>query len=558
MPDVRRRFGVTRKTLDPFRRTRAVALALALCLLALGPAIADQPAPTSPPAVPAPPPPPVKQMPEAKPLFQLFPSDPLDVTTIGGKGSIPFRLRILVEKEPPLTSLTVTVPVGGGRALPDGAATVTADRIETVGEERFHVLTLAVNAPGAITAGTTHKGQILVPGGPHLPFTVTERGGSEIESLTDKVALVLGLYQAPSARVAVRNKGTSAAAISGLSTSLTDAPSGRLLQSAATMMPAPISPGGVSEVDVTVPWPALAGVYAGSLAITAGAQRITVPFSVTTRGPTLGALPLLPFILFIVVFALGARLSYGLEHWFGEGGGLVKAEAVVALARAERGLALLASNHHATVAVRPALNALTAFAAQLERDAAMAADSRLERVAGLPMDLALTKARTAQSAGQLLKDHLDAALPAIAAHAAVMTAVNAGLANLRWPTDQTLLTKFESEARKVFDDAKTQLATLAAVSGQGPKAASAGPAQPFEMPTDPVEGVAMGLDAIERMANLQRGVVILVALLTAYQTFYAPNAAFGRALDYLAVFVWSLGMTQAGTQVLSRARAKTS
>jgi hypothetical protein len=57
---------------------------------------------------------------------------------------------------------------------------------------------------------------------------------------------------------------------------------------------------------------------------------------------------------------------------------------------------------------------------------------------------------------------------------------------------------------------------------------------------------------IERMALLYRSVVWAAVLFTAYQAYYAHNLAFGTLSDYLVLFLWAIGLTQTGTQLLAR------
>jgi hypothetical protein len=57
---------------------------------------------------------------------------------------------------------------------------------------------------------------------------------------------------------------------------------------------------------------------------------------------------------------------------------------------------------------------------------------------------------------------------------------------------------------------------------------------------------------IKRMAGLYRLVIGVVVFVTAYQTLYFPNKAFGTSIDYIVVFLWALGLTQTGKGILAK------
>ena len=57
---------------------------------------------------------------------------------------------------------------------------------------------------------------------------------------------------------------------------------------------------------------------------------------------------------------------------------------------------------------------------------------------------------------------------------------------------------------------------------------------------------------IGRMAWIYRTVVWAVVVMTAYYSYYAHNLVFGTLSDYLVLFIWALGLTQTGTQLMTR------
>jgi hypothetical protein len=57
------------------------------------------------------------------------------------------------------------------------------------------------------------------------------------------------------------------------------------------------------------------------------------------------------------------------------------------------------------------------------------------------------------------------------------------------------------------------------------------------------------------MTFVHRTVVAVVVFAGAYMTLYWNDLDFGTLLDYLGVFLWSLGLTKTGTDILSRAKS---
>jgi hypothetical protein len=60
---------------------------------------------------------------------------------------------------------------------------------------------------------------------------------------------------------------------------------------------------------------------------------------------------------------------------------------------------------------------------------------------------------------------------------------------------------------------------------------------------------------IERMALVHHAVLGIVIFTGAYTTLYWNNLDFGTLLDYLNVFLWAVGLTKTGTDVLTRAKS---
>ena len=49
-------------------------------------------------------------------------------------------------------------------------------------------------------------------------------------------------------------------------------------------------------------------------------------------------------------------------------------------------------------------------------------------------------------------------------------------------------------------------------------------------------------------------VLAIATWITAFSFYYYPNPSFGGVLDYLTIFVWALGLTTTGSQLIGSIR----
>jgi hypothetical protein len=291
-----------------------------------------------------------------------------------------------------------------------------------------------------------------------------------------------------------------------------------------------------------------AGTYTGTAVIRYnGGKRVTLPLTVITRGPTLKVFHWLPLVLFLLVVALSSGLSLVAESWFGAGGGLARSQAIVALADAERAL-VESGRELAKVAAEAGaaqkLIQLPVTAQNIERTQSAARDARQSIDPSRDFASALVLVRSGQLAASALVADLKSAWRAISA-AEIQTLCQA-IEALPWPTDQATLETYRTGTRKEID---------AALQRSRPAAAPGAP-----QPASPMLGaqdtrsIGYFRQRVHLMLLVNRLTIGLVVLLTAYTTFYAPKPAFGLSTDYIALFLWGLGLTQAGAQIVARAR----
>ena len=294
-----------------------------------------------------------------------------------------------------------------------------------------------------------------------------------------------------------------------------------------------LPPGGQRRVEICEPLPRFAGTYAGAIELTANGQRTErVSLALSTRGPSFGQQGLLVLPLFLFVFTLVAAfaISARLEDWFTRGG-LAYAESMVALARISSAL----HEARADIAGLP----LPRVKQTLQIDATSAEAIRRNQRSVPDVSGEILRLTCHLQAAQFLVVALGAIAPPVRDAAA--TKVDA----LALPATADELKNYNQAVEAEVAPPSAALSG-ASLSGAQIPAAVAGP-EP-----DPEEHRR----AILRMERLQRGLLWLTAATTAYSTFYLNNPAFGSAVDYLNLFAWALGLTQAGAQILSQARMR--
>jgi hypothetical protein len=299
--------------------------------------------------------------------------------------------------------------------------------------------------------------------------------------------------------------------------------------------PGDINPGQEKEFTAAIPQPTLAGTYTGNLNVTANkSERKSISVSVQTRGPNFKGY-WLPFVLFLIVLFLTWWLSTYLEEWFGPGGNLERAQAVLSFKKSQTDAAELARTLTQWEKDRPAKVPKTqAGLAELSAELALAiknADAtsstdlknEAQRFAteAMAKNIFLTVLQTAT--GQFTDPDK---LKAVATKLDEVT--------LPYPLD---LNGYRASLRKVLAEA---------ITAEGLGGASSLTADVTKLSPEDIKA------KIKRMAWLYRLAIGIVIFVTAYQTLYFPNKAFGTSIDYIVVFLWALGLTQTGKAIVAK------
>jgi hypothetical protein len=500
-----------------------------------------------------------EQKPDAqknKPTVELLTPTPLDVTTTNGVGAMPFRV-LITGAVPDITKIDATVPSGDGQAFV-GSVTVQVEASTPLQEnQKVQPAVLTVKAAKPMPQGVKFSGLLIVPGLGRLPYSITDKTNVVLTASPDKIGVTFLIWQSDLVRLQVRNAGTSSFALTGATLSLEDAGSKRRVEETVTTTESAqtIAPGQSRQISMTLPRPWLAGTYAGSLSLRSDTDSLAVPVTITTRGPAPYGYVLLPAVLFVLTVIGGIWASSRLERFFGDGGGLRRAETVVALGTLENALERVRTDLE-SLAQNTGLS-LPIVLARFSPLRLAVRDART--IPNTPnIETLMTEARAAQVAGMLLVRLLAAGVPPLNADVKALNDLSLAIEALPWPTDETSFGTFNTNVRaaikKAHDDliARTQQTNAAALQANQPA-----PAQdpgPLMLPPGTPTTVGGASDQITRMTYFQNALIWLVTVLTAYQTFYAADADFGTLANYIALFMWSLGITQAGTQIVTHAR----
>jgi hypothetical protein len=314
-------------------------------------------------------------------------------------------------------------------------------------------------------------------------------------------------------------------------------------------------------INVNLPKPVLAGTYSGVLDLQAnGRERKSIFLTLRTRGPNyipllsrfeqLSYLPWLPFVLFVATLLLGFWLSKKLENWF-RLGGLHRAQAILSLRESRDTLQGQINSvrelRGRIDATRPDLfDTIEAILEHSQQEAAnlfaaaAAPNAEQPSLEVLSENSSRLKDRVAFTKVFIEKMQLAVDLYDSADDRDLLIHVVRTL-DAQTPTDEAISTSNPKIYRNQLDTR-----VRAAREDRGVAALAARPN---------LEVVANKLkDKIDTMNLLSRLLLWIVVILIAYQTFYANNLAFGTLLDYVAVFLWSFGLTQFGTQVIERVR----
>jgi hypothetical protein len=478
----------------------------------------------------------------ASDLTKLAP-EPLVVHLQNGAGSE----KVIFAKGSGISVSKVSATQASGRvgSIPESDIKAT---IEKEVDPNLLTIILEVKTQQVVERGVPYKGVLLLftqVGKPpeQAAFSVEDDTAVGIESLQTSVDVAVGVWQPPRYQILIRNNGRiSCDTIAISSSNLTDATTGKRIvvaNSNPDWGKNPIQPEGERVVSFDLPQPNEAGTFVGQLYITANQQKtVAVPFTVRSRGPW--GTTIIPFALFCLVLGIGFWVSGVLDNWF-SGGGLARAQAYLSLRNSQ--------------------------AALVQRYAVL--QDWKSHLPPPPPTIGLPKTEvwlqlTIQSLGDELRS-VDSLSQDQLTNDVQQYALAVGTISLFWSVVQVAMNRWGNQPDQL------QLAT-AAIDGV-PRPASAPDlnqyrsqllaALPVSLGKDPsVEAQVQSVSRLWTPEGVQRKIKIMALLyqvviwatvfFTAYQAYFAHNLAFGTLSDYIVLFVWSLGLTQTGSQIVSR------
>lgn len=295
------------------------------------------------------------------------------------------------------------------------------------------------------------------------------------------------------------------------------------------------------RTDCTIPIPMSnhAGAFTGILRIDDenGFEAI-VPLTIRIRGPYFPVWRDLPLIFLTVVFIAGWGLSMGLDYWFTVKWPLL--QQVMVLKQVQTALGTFLTN----LVKWEKDNHITLI------DADIAATYDKSDLDTLLSDLTGKTVADMQQA-------VDRFTTSSALNDEFYTAIQLAVAKIA-PANRDAVTKqLDAVSRNQTVIAyRTALLAVLTVATAALPPAEVVPAAPVLQPgTDLSTTTAANLHKRAVLMDWLKTIVLgVVVWLTAYTVYYAPNPSFGTALDYIALFLWCLGLTATGSQIISSVR----
>ena len=291
-----------------------------------------------------------------------------------------------------------------------------------------------------------------------------------------------------------------------------------------------IAPGGWVDCKLRLPHPEYAGSYTGTVQLAVnGVSKAALATTVRTRGPWQTSRLWIPFALFAAVVLAGWGVSSVLNTWINNR--LPRVQVAIALKEAQSDLGNfleeLGNWQITNDAGLPNTGAAIAF------DKADV-DLAVSRIDTYPLDDLKQLAQRSRVAVRM-NNYLYALLQFVA-----KTFAKSNIPPKTHSLDSVTRT----------GDANAYRAALQAALQSAPVAPETKLAPAPAGPLTQLSTVKLYM-RIREMESLHQVVVTIVVWLSAYAFFYEPNLAFGTFLDYSTVFLWALGLTQAGAQIVS-------
>jgi hypothetical protein len=292
-----------------------------------------------------------------------------------------------------------------------------------------------------------------------------------------------------------------------------------------------------TDCTFALPSSNFAGTHTGTLRVQGAGREALVPLTLRTRGPLLTCWNGFPLTILTAVFLIGWGLSLILDRWYSTG--LPRVQQVLLLREQQTAmsnfLTQLSSWEKNYKSGLPKTAAVVAFD---KSDL----DAVLIQVNSTPL-LELQQDEQRFSLGCRLNDELWTALQ---------------IAGLKVPSQAlpTVVGQLDGLARGT-DPSSYRAALLQILTSPLPSGAAIALGQTAAGITgiDLSKTTSAKLrERILAMDFVKAFVLAIATWITAFSVYYYSNPSFGGVLDYLTVFVWALGLTTTGSQLISSIR----
>ena len=299
---------------------------------------------------------------------------------------------------------------------------------------------------------------------------------------------------------------------------------------------APLSPNQRTDCRLPLTLSNHAGAYTGTLRIDGDSGfEGNLPLTIRIRGPYFPVWRDLPLIFLTIVFGVGWSLSMTLDYWFTVKRPLL--DQVVTLKQIQTALAIFLSN----LAKWEQKNGITL----INTDIAVTYDK--SDLDGLLLNLASKTVADMQQA-------VERFTTSSALNDEFYTAIELSVTKIPLANLAALAKQLDAVSRNqsVAAYRTALLSVLTAPPAAPALAAIAPPAFAFQPGGNLSKATVASLHRRAVLMDwLKMFVVAVVVWLTAYTVYYAPNPSFGTSLDYIALFLWCLGLTATGSQIIS-------
>lgn len=440
---------------------------------------------------------------------------PLTISVVDGKGAATFSIAVAPNTELPKVDVTAAAAATGDTIQRQALEIKPSFTKRT--EVQLVPVTLSVDTKLSLAANTAYTGKVIVFTDPlqEIAFSVTRLLSTSFE--VDPKSITTALFFRDDCKRPIRIRNTSTAPLTNLEINLFDFKNAKGIAIPFVSLQSPLAMKRRSETaDVVLPYPTRAGTYSGTVEVTGPTGEIkTVAVTYTVRGPY--GKNGIPLILFIIVLMAGCAISWGLERRWSE--------------RRIEELEVMKRLDEARHDIKDALGVLKLWAS---------ASAKLPNTERAFADGIQELDEVKSSIGEKTSDELKKYAAAAANRARAAGALVAELEKLNpsKPIADLVDTvsidapDYRNEIRKKISGADIQSLRREIATTE------------TDVDND-----------LKRIRFVRWSVLMLIVVLTAYQTFLSADPQFGTADDYIKLFIWGLGLTQAGSQIITRVRS---